>query len=253
MEEIIIAFTQGITELFPISSSAHLFLLKEFFNFNINLNTIIFLHFWAAIGITLGLLKEIKDIFLSKEKTLIFKNIIISLIPISLLGFFFFNFIENNLQNSTTLILINLIFWGMIMIVVEKYFFKKDITKIKLENISLRNAIYIGIAQIIALIPGTSRSGITILAGIVLGVRRKTAIIYSFIISIPLTILIFLFQILKTENIYFSSDIFILGLFTTLCAFFGMIILKRISNKRFFTFFGIYRIVIAIMIILYYI
>lgn len=189
---IIIGTIQGITEFLPISSSGHLVILHEFIEIPINNEPAfdVALHLATLLSVLIYFYKDITAI--SKAWVLsIFGqgsadsrlawNIILATLPAGLAGYFFESYIENHFR-SILLVSIMLIIVGFLFIIAEKI----SIRRYKIHEISPLKALFIGLAQAIALIPGTSRSGITIIAGLGMKLKREAAVKFSFLMSIPI-------------------------------------------------------------------
>ncbi len=240
ISKIILGIIQGITEILPVSSSGHLILFSTLFDIEIDLTFLTFLHFTTAFAILLGFWSEIKNFLFSKI-------LLIGIIPAGIMGLLFHNQIEETLHN-TNIVIPSLILVGIFMIFVDNFLSKKEKIK-KLEQIKPKNALFVGFLQILALIPGVSRSGITITSAITNGFDKKSAIAFSFLIGLPLIIFSFLLQIYKnphqTEEI-FKQENLIGGLASFIFAYFTILVFKKLSNTKFLTIFGIYRIVLAL-------
>ena len=251
INKIILGIIQGISELLPISSSAHLLLTSELFNIQMDSFFLTFLHFMTALAIIFGFWDEIKYVYNSKERKNLIKVLLIGIIPTGIMGALLYSNIQNIYANFT-LIIFNLILVGILMILVDKYMFKKSSLK-KLEEIAPKNALLIGIAQAIALMPGISRSGITIVSGIFNGLNKKTAVTFSFLIGLPLIMFSFFFELFKNPHSVdeiFKQENLLGGLAAFVFGYFAVLILKRIPHTNFLTVFGIYRIILGIILIL---
>ncbi|MGB9715008.1 MAG: undecaprenyl-diphosphate phosphatase [Thermodesulfovibrionales bacterium] len=181
IEAIILGITQGFTEFFPISSTAHLILLPWFFGWGGDVNTLTFdvaLHGGTLTALIFCFWKDWVELFSKKQKLLFI--IIISSIPAGIAGFLLNDIVEKKLREPF-LISIMLILVGLIMLASESSMKKKGI-----EDINLKDAIFIGIAQATALIPGVSRSGITISSGMFKGLKRDASARFSFLLSTPI-------------------------------------------------------------------
>ncbi len=254
VNKIIVGAIQGISELLPISSSGHLFLSGELLGIEIDLTLLTFLHLMTGLAIAIGFRREIREIFEGVRTKIILKNISIAILPSIILGFILIDYIEKYLHGSILTIVIGLIFWGLIMIFVDQIFFSKESSNRKeMGDITMRDAVIIGFAQILALIPGTSRSAITIMPGIMLGFKRQVAITYSFLIGLPLIIGVFFFEIIREPqsftNILNTQDI-LAGIVSFVLALVTIKVLKKIANIKFLAIFGVYRIIIAILVLL---
>jgi undecaprenyl-diphosphatase len=251
LNKIILGIIQGVTELLPVSSSGHLLLAGNYMNVEIDLPLLTFLHLMTGLAIVWGFWDEIKYVFQSKKKNYLFKILLLGIVPAGIAGALFSGQIENSLHNIF-IVTASLIFWGIIMILVDAFFVKKAKSN-SLEAIKPRNALFVGIAQILALIPGTSRSGISMISGISVGIERKTAIAFSFLIGLPLILGAFFLEFIKDTNAVNSmltTENLIAGFAALITGYFSIRILKKIANKKFLTFFGIYRILLGIAIIL---
>lgn len=261
---LIFGAVQGITEFFPVSSSGHLILLHEILDFNLsdNLAFDVALHFGTFLALVVffyrdlvALLKAWVGSFASWEiKTNANQRlswlILIAIIPAGLVGYFFENQIEN-LFHRPWIIAVMLIFVGIIFLIVEKCgTFKQD-----LNELSLRQALIIGLAQIMALIPGTSRSGITIIAGMATKLNRTEATRFSFLMATPLILGASLAKGIDLVRINLSQTeiiIFVVGLISS--AIVGYIAIKyllKFVSKYGLSFFAYYRFVLAGLIFIY--
>jgi undecaprenyl-diphosphatase len=174
MKPLILGIVQGLTEFFPISSSGHLVILKYWLNFQsegVIMETT--LHFATLLAILIFFRSKILD-YATKEKILI---IIVGTIPIALMGFLLKNKIEL-LFGNYLLVIIALSITGFIL-------FLSRNSKENKEELDLKTAFIIGLAQALALTPGISRSGFTVATALLLGVTRKKAFEFSFILAIP--------------------------------------------------------------------
>jgi undecaprenyl-diphosphatase len=181
LEAIVLGIVQGFTEFLPVSSTAHLVLFPWFFNWSGELNTLTFdiaLHAGTLLALLLCFWKDWIDLILRKQR--IFLLIVLASIPAGIAGFFLNDLAEHELR-SPLLISVMLVVVGFVMLIAEKAYKYKDI-----ENTTLGDAIIIGIAQAIAIIPGVSRSGITISAGLFSGFKREASARFSFLLSTPI-------------------------------------------------------------------
>jgi undecaprenyl-diphosphatase len=252
---IILGTIQGVTEFFPISSTAHLILFPWIFGWNGQINTLTFdvaLHSGTLASLLLCFYKEWIEIFLKKRK--LFFLILIATVPAAISGLILNNFIENNLRNPI-IIVFTLIFFGFLMLIAERYYNRTTIAKKDLSQLSFSDSIFVGVAQAFALIPGVSRSGITITAGIFRNLPRDLAARFSFLMSTPV---IFGATILEGRKIMLHSDKYNMDLFVAgfLSAFlsgylairFLMYFLKRYPLN----IFVYYRFMLAVIILAVY-
>lgn len=245
----VLAIIQGITELLPISSTGHVLLASKYlFDGSPDILLLTVLQF----GTTVAILYAFKD-FLFKnmvkpEKISLYFKIAVASIPTVVIALIFEKEIENLLYRPEV-IAISLFVWGIIMILLER-FFKKPKT-FELTKVSLSQAILVGIAQAIAIIPGTSRSGSTTVVGIVSGIEKYAALQFSFLLGLPALVGSFGYEVYKYRDSLdvMFSPINILGMIISgLVGLASIAILKRFSKARFLEFFGYYRIILAIVL-----
>ncbi|MDZ7672378.1 MAG: undecaprenyl-diphosphate phosphatase [Halanaerobiales bacterium] len=179
---IVLGFVQGLTEFLPISSSGHLVIMQKIFGIKENqLLITVLLHFGTLIPVLIIFWEDIKEILsFKKDKRHFIFLIIVASIPTALIGIFFEDFFEN-LFASTVSTAVMLIITGFILLIGDRLAnYDKEIT-----NFKWLNAVLVGIAQGMAIIPGISRSGSTITASLVQGLKKEDAAKFSFILSIP--------------------------------------------------------------------
>lgn len=257
----ILGLVEGLTEFIPVSSTGHLIIASELlnldhaksdsFNIIIQLGAILavvylyrerFYEFfnWQKI-------KELKDLATSKTtKRLNLIHIALAIVPVLAIGFVTRKFIKAHLFN-TNVVVFSLIFVGILMIVVEKFKPKAEITS--LDELTYLDALIIGLGQCFALIPGVSRSGATMLTGMLRKVDVKTSADFSFLISVPVISAATIYEFLKVYSQFTMADMMSLLVgFTVsfLIAIVGikgfLVVLKRLS----ITPFGIYRIIFGL-------
>lgn len=251
-----LGFIQAVTEFLPISSSGHLILIKEFFHFNtnvFNLSFDIILHFGTLLALIVFFWKDLKGIALSffkkgSDKKL-FYALIIATIPAILIGAIFSKFIVSYLRGNL-IIAVMLVAIGIIFIFAENVSDKKR----NLKDVNLKDGALIGGAQSLALIPGVSRSGITMVSGLLLGLKREDAARFSFLLSIPTILFVSLNDIyyLSKSKLPFSFvDTYIVGFVVS--AVVSFLTIKYFLNylkKHTLKPFAYYRFILAIVVLL---
>jgi undecaprenyl-diphosphatase len=255
LNDMILAVVQAVTELFPISSSGHLIIVSDILKIPINQLMLTFLHFWTALAILTYYAKDLTKMAQTWDgwKKLIY--IVLATIPAAIAGVLFADKIEALLY-SILVVGINSIIWGTIMIYIER---KYNLVGFKKFNLSeLQSTLIVGIAQVLALIPGTSRSGVTTLTGMVLGKDKGEALNLAFLLGIPITLGPFIIDVLKmgirdkSELLnFFTMEMFITGIITFAVGYLAINTLSWLKKKNFMTGFGIYRIALGIMLILF--
>lgn len=253
LQATILSSIQGITELLPISSSGHLILVSEILNIKPTVELLAFLHLSSAVAIIICYSKKLKELLISKQWLVNGTKIIVALAPVAIIGIFIEGYLEEILYKPF-FVGVNLIVWGLAMVITERLEQKETLKakKSKLEEISYIEALGIGLMQVLSLIPGTSRSGVTTMGGIWLGIKKSTALDFSFIIGIPALLGAYFLQSLKFSSIspVELNRINIYMLFATfIVSYFAISLLRKFSNKKFLTFFGIYRIILGFIIL----
>ena len=247
-EVIILSVIQGITEFLPISSSAHLILISEYFIFdNSSLTLDVSLHLGSLLAIIFCFKKNILNFIKNKN---IFLKIIISSIPTMIVGYFLVKFsLIDQLRNYKLIGWVTIIF-GILLYLSDR---KQTLKSIK-KDYSLKLAIYIGFFQILSLIPGVSRSGITITGARMLNFNRLDSVKISFLMSIPTLMAVSIFNInhIISENSFELSVLSLIGTFFSF--FFSFLTIKffLIFLQKFnLTFFVVYRIILGFIILIY--
>ena len=248
IEVFILSIIQGITEFLPISSSSHLIIVSNYINFESQgLSIDVSLHIGSFFAVILYFKKDIFNLI--KNKDLFFK-ILISSLPVMLAGFFLIQFdLIDQLRNIKVIGWTTLIF-GVLLFISDKFKLNKSID----DNFNYKSALFIGVLQILSLIPGVSRSGITISAARVLKFNRFDSAKISFLISIPTLAAVSLFglnNLIISENINFS----ILSIVSILLSFiFSFMTIKYFLKylKTFSLFiFVLYRVILGLIILFF--
>ena len=245
IEILILSLIQGVTEFLPISSSSHLIIASEYLRLEKNLSLDVSLHIGSFFAVLVYFYKDILNFYANK---ILFLKIIISSVPVMLTGIILVetNFIEK-LRNIETIAWTTLVF-GILLFISDKFKINKNIKK----DFNLKSAIFIGIFQILALIPGVSRSGIAITAARFLNFKRVDAAKISFLISIPILGAVSIFGL---KNIFFleNQDIARINLLAIVLSFFFSIItikyFLRYINKFNLNIFVYYRVLIGIILL----
>lgn len=247
---IILGIVQGITEFVPVSSSGHLVILHGLLNFEVasDLAFDVALHTGTLAALIIFFFKDIVSYFKTKDKIL--WQIAIAMIPAGLAGFLFEDFI-NEVLRSDWVVAVMAILVGVLFILGEKYFKANA----DLNILNWKKSLLIGLAQILALIPGTSRSGITILAGMGMGLKREPAARFSFLVGLP----IFAGAALKKsvdliQDPLPSQEWMLFGVGFSVSAIVGYFCVKYLLKflaKHSLRGFAYYRFGLAILLILY--
>lgn len=250
LHSILLGIVEGITEFLPISSTAHLVLVSHLLQIAQSefVKTFeISIQFGAILAV---LYLYWRDIFRNTE---VVKRIAVAFIPTGIFGLIFYKILKNFLLNDTTLIIWTMILGGILLILFEKIHQEKAEATAKLEEISYKQCLAIGAFQSIAIIPGVSRSAATILGGLLLGLKRKTIVEFSFILAVPTMLAAAGLDLAKTSAVFTSNDVvaLLIGFVVSfVVAVFSIKFLLDYVKKHDFTAFGIYRIIAGIMMLL---
>lgn len=254
----ILGVIQGITEFLPISSSGHLIFVPVFFGWRdqglafdvvVHLGTLVAVVYYFRKRL-FGLRKGVFAAIFNRKKEDMRYLILLSMVPALFVGFLFEVF---DLEiRSSAIVGINLIFWGMVLVFAD-YAGRENQKQI--DSMTKKQAWQIGLAQAIALIPGTSRSGITMTAGLLSGFTRKDAAEFSFLMSIPIISIaggIKVAQLLFSQGAGIEFNVLVMGfLASAISGLFAIWVLMKIVEKWSFVPFGIYRIIVGLFIFVY--
>lgn len=280
LKVVFLGIVEGITEWLPISSTGHLILVEEFVKLDVSKA------FWEMfmVVIQLGAILAVvvlywKDIwpfrnkkpkhenvtkvekaagtlcrFVKIDKMIMWLKIMVSCLPAILIGLPFDDFIEKKF-NNWFVVAVMLIVYGVLFLVVEDYNEKRTVKIHSIADITWKTALLIGIFQVLALIPGTSRSGATIIGGILLGASRTVAAEYTFFLAIPVMFGASLLKIVKFGFDFTSGELTILGVGTVVSFVVSILAIKFLMGyikKHDFKAFGWYRIVLGIIVMLFF-
>ncbi|HNR89068.1 MAG TPA: undecaprenyl-diphosphate phosphatase [Spirochaetota bacterium] len=257
---VILGVVEGITEFLPISSTGHLIIVNQFFDFTgpfaklfdvvIQLGAIlsVVVYFWRRLipfggGITADERKRVFGIWL---KT------IVGVLPALAIGFFAAKAIKEYLFNPVT-VAIALIAGGVVLIVLERRARESSINS--MDELSFKTAFLIGIIQCLAMVPGTSRSAATIIGAMLLGSSRVVAAEFSFFLAIPTMVAASAYSMLKAEKALGAHELTVLGIgfaVSFVVALLVIAIFMRFITRHDFKPFGWYRIVLGIAVLAYF-
>jgi undecaprenyl-diphosphatase len=262
---IILGIVEGITEWLPISSTGHMILVNEFMHMNITdefremffvviqlgaILAVVVLYFGKLFPFSFK--KE--EQFIKKETMNLWFKIVVACLPAAVIGLAFDDILDELFYNYQT-VSIMLIFYGIVFIWLEKR--NKDITPRvdNLNEISYKLALAIGVFQLLALIPGTSRSGATIIGAMLLGSSRVIAAEFTFFLAIPVMFGASLVKLIKFGLIFTTNEIIILVLGMIVAFIVSILAIKFLMGyikKHDFKVFGWYRIVLGIIVLGYF-
>ena len=287
LKVIFFGIVEGITEWLPISSTGHLILVDNFVKLNVSeafwqlflvmiqlgaVLAVVLLDFeklwpfhkkdperesnWKYISENkkLAEVQKFTDHYVDMNKIVLWLKILVSCVPAIIIALPFNDWIEEHLEHDVV-IATTLIVYGILFIVIENYNKKRTPTRKKLSDITFKDALFIGVFQLLAVIPGTSRSGATIIGGILLGTSRKLAAEYTFFLAIPTMLGSSLLKLVKFGLGFTGTEIIILLLGMAVAFVVSILAIKFLMGyikKHDFKVFGWYRIVLGAVILGYY-
>ena len=265
IKAIIFGLVEGITEWLPISSTGHMIILDDLIHLNVSKE---FYKLFEVV-IQLGAIMAVVVIYFNtiwpfgkmerdtRRTFSLWGKIIVACLPAAVIGLLFDDLLDKYLYNSIVVSLM-LIIYGVIFIIIESKNIGKRKTK-KLKDITYKQALGIGGFQLLSLVPGTSRSGATIIGGLILGLDRKIAAEFTFFLAIPVmfgaSLLKLCKYILKVGFVFRLSELILLGVGCIVAYIVSIIVIKFLMNyirKHNFKVFGYYRIILGVVVLLYY-
>ena len=289
LKVIFLGIVEGITEWLPVSSTGHMILVDQFMKLKVSeefwqmflvviqlgaVLAVVVLDFkklwpfhkndpsresnWNYISTNerIGKLQKFADKYINMNKIVLWLKILVSCVPAIIVALPFNNWIEKTFMNYWV-VSVMLIVYGVLFIVIENYNKSRKPSRTKLSDISFKDALFIGIFQLLALIPGTSRSGATIIGGILLGMSRKLAAEYTFFLAIPVMFGASLLKGVKflagASMTSMEGAILAVGMVVAfVVSFFVIKFLLGYIKKHDFKVFGYYRIALGIIVILFF-
>lgn len=267
LKAMLFGIVEGITEWLPISSTGHMILLDEFIHLNVSeefyklfevviqlgaIMAVVIMYFKTIWPWGFGKTKE--D---TKETLNLWGKILVACIPAAIIGILFDDWLDEHLYNGIVVALA-LIIYGIAFIVIESKNIGSRDTK-KLNDITYKQAVSVGAFQLLSLVPGTSRSGSTILGGLAVGLERSTASKFTFFLAIPVmagaSLLKLLKYIMKVGFVFNANELIVLGVGCLVSFVVSILVIRFLMNyirKHDFKVFGYYRIVLGIIVLLYF-
>jgi len=264
IKSVLFGIVEGVTEWLPISSTGHMILLENFMKLNVSKNFwevyLVVIQLGAILAVCTIYFKKLNFFLYIKEKDRfnksinLWKKIIVGCIPAAAIGLLLDDFLDKHFYNFPTVALM-LIIYGILFIIVENTISKNKSKYNDINSISYKLALYIGLFQVLALIPGTSRSGATILGALILGTNRTVAAEFTFYLAIPVMAGASLLKLVKFGFNFSGTEIAILLSGMIVAYIVSIIIIKYLLSyikKHDFKPFGVYRIILGVILIIYY-
>ena len=247
IDSIILGIVEGITEFLPISSTAHMIIVSTLLGLKQTVQNIAF-----EVIIQLGATLAIVLIYLEKinfKEIKLWQKVFLAFLPLAVIGFL----LRHSIKDLFT---INTVAWmfiigGVVFFIVEKLY--NEDNKIKdVEKVSFKQALIIGFFQVFALIPGTSRSGATIVGGMLSGLSRKTAADFSFLLAIPTMFAASGYEFIKNISSFKDQNLTVLAvgfIVSFISAYIAVKLFLKFVEKYTLNAFGIYRIIFGILLL----
>lgn len=264
LKVIIIGIVEGITEWLPISSTGHIIFIEQLFNFNVSENFKdmfdVVIQLGAILAVAVVYFKKLNPFNKGRNKKKMYltielwKKIIVACLPAVMLGLLINHWVKEHLLNGFV-ISMALIIYGILFIMIENSNKNREYSIKSVYSINYQTALFIGFFQVLALIPGTSRSGATIIGAMILGVSRSVSVEFSFFLSIPIMFGASLLKLVNFGLHYTMAEIVYLLLGMTVAFFVSVFSIGFLLNwikKNNFKFFGYYRIVFGLIILVWY-
>lgn len=269
---IFLGIVEGITEWLPISSTGHMLLVDEFIKLNANEDFKEMFFFVIQLGAILAVVvlfwnkmwpfksKNTEDginrkgSILKKDVWSLWFKVVAACIPGAVVTIAFDDFIEENLH-TPTVIAITLIVYGVAFIVIERWNKKRTPKVMELSDITYKTAFLIGMFQVLSIIPGTSRSGSTIIGALLIGVSRVAAAEFTFFLAVPVMLGMSALKMIKLGFAMSAAEASILVLGMAVAFLVSVAVIKFLMGyikKHDFQVFGWYRIVIGILVLIYF-
>ena len=265
LKVIILGIVEGITEWLPISSTGHMLLVDEFLQLNLSAEFKELFFIVIQLGAILAVVvlfwhkmvpikKDKQGYSLRMDIIDLWLKVVVACIPGAIVTILFDDYIEAHFK-TPTVIAIALIFYGIIFIVVENRNKKIKPKVTKLSDITYGLAFMVGVFQILSIIPGTSRSGSTIIGGLILGTSRVVIAEFTFFIAVPVMFGYSALKLLKFNSILSLAELGYLSIGMIIAFITSLIVIRFLMNyikKHDFKVFGYYRIALGILVFLFF-
>lgn len=248
-QAIIIGIIEGFTEFLPISSTGHMIVASEFLGIPQDPLTKayeVIIQFAAILAVMLIYKEKI-----TFKKIDLWSKLLLAFLPLAIVGFIFKDQIKAlfNVETVAWMFIIG----GFVFLIVEYFYEEKEHHVSDVEKVSYKQALWVGIAQIFSLVPGTSRAGATIIGGLLTGLDRKTSMEFSFLLAIPVMAAVSGYDLLKHYQDFADANwtAFIVGFVTAFVVAYITIKLFLVFIERFtFVAFGVYRIIFGVILLM---
>ena len=263
LKTVVLGIVEGLTEWLPISSTGHMILVDEFIKLDVSKSFmdmfLVVIQLGAILAVVVLNFEKLnpfsswKSSWEKRATWQLWYKVILACVPAAVIGLLFNKFMEEHFMTAPV-VAATLIFYGVMFLVVETYNKRRTPRVREIERLDYKTAFIIGLFQVLSLVPGTSRSGATILGGILFGTSRYVAAEFTFFLAIPVMFGASLLKMVKFGWHYTGSEILILvvGMATAfVVSILSIKFLLRYIKNNDFKAFGWYRIVLGIIVVLY--
>ncbi|EJU25502.1 undecaprenyl-diphosphate phosphatase [Selenomonas sp. CM52] len=263
LKTVVLGIVEGLTEWLPISSTGHMILVDEFIKLDVSKSFmdmfLVVIQLGAILAVVVLNFEKLnpfsswKSSWEKRDTWQLWYKVILACVPAAVIGLLFNKFMEEHFMTAPV-VAATLIFYGVMFLVVETYNKRRTPRVREIERLDYKTAFIIGLFQVLSLVPGTSRSGATILGGILFGTSRYVAAEFTFFLAIPVMFGASLLKMVKFGWHYTGSEILILvvGMATAfVVSILSIKFLLRYIKNNDFKAFGWYRIVLGIIVVLY--
>ena len=263
IKTVILGVVEGLTEWLPISSTGHMILVDEFIKLDVTKQFmdmfLVVIQLGAILAVVVLNFEKLNPFSSWKSRqekrdtVELWKKVIVATLPAGIIGLMLNKFMEEHLMTAPV-VATTLIFYGILFIIIENYNKRRHPRVTDLRNLDYKTALIIGFFQVLSLVPGTSRSGATILGGLLFGASRTVAAEFTFFLAIPVMFGASALKMVKFGFHYTGAEILILvvGMVTAfIVSVLSIKFLMRYIKTNDFKAFGWYRIVLGIVVIAY--
>lgn len=258
---IILGIVEGITEFLPVSSTGHMILVEKIIKSSLSKkfmeNFLIVIQLGAILAVVIYFWEKLTPFTKDKEKFVskmnLWSKIVVGVLPAAIIGFLFDDYISKYFLDNEIIVATMLVVYGVLLIVVEKFFKTKGKVN-SFEKVTYKLALIVGFFQCLAMVPGTSRSGATIIGALLFGFSREIATEFSFFLAIPTMFGATLLKLLKNGLTFTKLEWQLLGIGSLVAFVVAYIVIKWFMDyirKRDFVFFGVYRIILGITVLMF--
>ena len=264
IKTVIIGIVQGVTEFLPVSSTGHMILVDELIHMNVTESFkemfLVVIQFASILAVVILYFKKLNPFSFGmthaqrKDTFALWTKVAIACVPAAVIGLFFDDMLNELFYNYVT-VAVTLILYGSIFVILETRNKNRTFEVTELSELSYKSAVIIGMFQLLALIPGTSRSGSTILGAMLIGTSRVVSAEFSFFLAIPIMLGASALKLVKFGFNFSGSEILILltgmvvAFAVSVCA---IMFLMGYIKKHDFKAFGYYRIVLGLIVLIYF-